>query len=122
MSDVGKSLAAFVVPLAVGRLIEFTLGTRLGKDLAEATGNPSLATPEGRHIIRKYSGAAAAIALGAALTLGRRPDARRGAPRDRVETLGLLSEALLSAGALIKVAVDYMRDKREMEQRRARSA
>lgn len=118
MSGFGRSVAAFVLPLAIGRALEIALGTPWGRNLAEATGNPSLATPEGRSLVRKYSAAAAAVALGVNITFG----GRRGPGRDRLKTMGDLSELLLAAGALIKVGVDYVHDRREVESKLHRVA
>lgn len=117
MSDMSRSLAAFVLPLALGRTIEFILGTSVGKNLADSLGNPTLASVEGRKVVRKYSTAAAAVALGASFTFSRQQDGLRPARRDRAQTFGDVAELLLSAGALAKVASDYMRDQREVRRR-----
>ncbi len=110
------------MPLVVGRLIEIVLTTPPGKRLADATGNPGLASAEGRRIVRKYSGAAAAVAFGAALALARPPAEQAAKPRGKMETVRHLSELLLAAGALLKVAVDFAHDRQEMERRRAHTA
>jgi hypothetical protein len=116
LSDLNRSVAAFAVPLVVGRAVEMVLGTPWGKDLVESTGNGSLATSEGRRLVRRYSATAAAISLGAVVTIGRATGKPR--PRvDRLETLQNLSELFLAAGALLKVFVDYTKDRREMERR-----
>src|SRR5512133_2119659 len=107
MSEMSKTLAAFVMPLAIGRLVEFVMGTPIGKNLAESVHNPSLASDEGKRVVRKYSSAAAAVAVGAMFTLGRRPQGIASLRRDRAETVGFAAELLLSAGALAKIASDY---------------
>ncbi|MHB1006704.1 MAG: hypothetical protein ACYC3S_13835 [Chloroflexota bacterium] len=117
MSEMSKTLAAFVLPLAIGRLVEFVMGTPVGKNLAESVNNPSLASDEGKRVVRKYSSAAAAVAVGAVFTLGRRPQGTPGLRRDRAETIGLAAELLLSAGALAKVASDYIQDQRAVQRR-----
>lgn len=115
----GKTIAAFVVPMLVGRGVEVLLSTPLGSRLADALRSPTLATPEGRKVVRKYSAAAAAIAVGASVTLRGRLDGATPARRDRLESLGLVAEMLLSAGALAKIATDYIKDQREVQRRHA---
>jgi hypothetical protein len=113
----GRTLAAFVLPLALGRAVEFLLSTSVGNRIAESVNNPTLATLEGRQVVRKYSTAAAAVAVGASFALARRPDGAVGRRRDREETVGLVAETLLSAGALAKVVADFLRDQREVKRR-----
>ncbi|MHB1414861.1 MAG: hypothetical protein ACYC1C_06380 [Chloroflexota bacterium] len=117
MSEVGQSILVFAGPLAIGRIFELVFRTPWGKDLAQATGNSSLTTDEGRRIIRRYSGAAAAIALGLAFVLRQRPTGKPRPQRDRVETFRLFAELLLSGGALLKIVADYTEDRRDIEHR-----
>lgn len=114
-----SSLLAFALPLVVGRMMDFALGTRWGRDLVASRGNASLATPEGRRLVRKYSGAAAAAAGALAFTLGRFSGERKGPRPDNAQTVAYVAELLLAAGALLKVASDYLKDRKKMEVRPA---
>lgn len=107
------------MPIAVGRILEFALGTSWGQDAAARLGNPSLATDEGRRLVRQYSAGAAAAALTLAVALGQGRGGTRDRRPDRVETTGYMSELLLAAGALLKVASEFMRDRRKLEQKTA---
>jgi hypothetical protein len=114
-----SSLAAFAIPLVVGRALEQLLKTSLGREAAEAIGNPQLATVEGRQLVRKYAGTAAAVAFGAVVTFtqGRALLGPRRA--DRVQTTTYLSEIFLAAGALFRVASEYMRDRQTLDRQLA---
>jgi hypothetical protein len=114
MAAGSQTLFAFAVPFVVGRVAEFALGTHWGKNLATSSGNPQLATSEGRHLVRRYSGTAAAAAATLAFTLGRLPSERSAAKVDRVQMVYYASELLLAAGALLKVGADYLKDHRQM--------
>jgi hypothetical protein len=110
-----SSLAAFAFPLVVGRALEQLLKTSLGKDAAEAIGNPQLATVEGRQLVRKYAGTAAAVAFGAAVTVNQGRALLGPRRADRVQTITYMSELLLATGALFRVASEYMRDRQTLD-------
>ncbi|MCL4466475.1 MAG: hypothetical protein M1401_15570 [Chloroflexi bacterium] len=114
MAGASQTVFAFAVPFVVGRVAEFALGTQWGKDLATSTGNAQLASDEGRHLVRRYSGAAAAAAATLAFVMGRLPSERSAAKADRVQMVTYASEILLAAGALLKVGADYLKDRQVM--------
>ena len=119
MSAMPSSLLAFALPLLVGRALDFALGTRWGKEVVTSTGNASLASPEGRRLVRRYSGAAAAAAAALAFILGHFCGERRERKSDRAKTTAYAAELLLAVGALLKIASDYLKDRRAMEGRPA---
>ncbi|MHB1133965.1 MAG: hypothetical protein ACYC4L_16485 [Chloroflexota bacterium] len=113
MSDAARSVIAFALPLAVGRLLEYALGTSWGRDLVVRRGSPELASPEGRQVVRKYSGAAAAAAAALAFTAGRFGGAKETRRPDGEATLNNVAELVLAAGALLRVWADYAKDRKQ---------
>ena len=114
MSDATRSVIAFALPLAVGRLLEYALGTAWGRDLVAKRGSPELATPEGRAVVRKYSGAAAASAAALAFTAGRFGGAKGEARQGGEATLTNVAELVLASGALLRVWADYAKDRKKV--------
>lgn len=122
MKGVYRWLLIFAVSLMAAKLIETFLTSRPGRRLMEQTGSAVLLSDEGLDIVRRYSKEATEVVLDTVLN---RRSHRESVPHNRrrdadwANSFEDVAYLVLGIGSLMRVAVDFLRERQELRSKRA---
>lgn len=122
MKGPARLLVVLVLPLIIGKVLEFFLSSGPGRKAAEKVGAGELTTTEGVEVAKKYAAAGAgAISVAATALAGRVQQAPHAVPNPKNLSYSAVAadtaELLLATGALVKVVGDFLRDREELKVR-----
>lgn len=114
MRSIFRWLAVFFASIFVAKLAESFLTSALGRRLMERAGSAALVSDEGREIVRKYTKEAVTQVLDTLLTRRAHESEPSHRRRDWLNAIEDLSYIVTTAGALMRVATDFWRERREL--------
>jgi hypothetical protein len=121
MKGAYRWLLIFSVSLLAAKLIEVFLTSRAGRRLMEQTGSTVLLSDEGLDVVRRYSKEATEVVLD---TIFNRRTHRENTAHTAVRDGGWanvfedFAYAVSGMGSLMRVAVDFLRERQELRSRR----
>ncbi len=120
MKNAFRWLAVFAASLVVAKVVENLLTTAPGRRLMERTGSTALLTDEGMDVVRRYSKEAVEVVLD---TLFNRRIHRDDTQRIHLHsgwanTVEDAAYIISGVGSLMRVVVDFMRERQELGSKR----
>ena len=119
MIGIMRAAAIFIGSWLVAQVVDAALRSAPGNALARRLGHPELGQPAGASLVANYARGVTGVLISALFAMQARPREEEQQPAQELtlaDRLTWLSDALIAASSVARVAADVLHERREVEE------